>query len=143
MIITNKHFANKNLHSFDPFFSAFPVNWGRDAKAEYSPAPTNISENADEYLLELLVPGRNKEDFSINVEKGILTISYQKKEEAENKDVKSIRREFGFSSFKRSFSLDEKINTEGINAKYDNGVLSLHLPKKEDVKVAPKHIAIQ
>jgi HSP20 family protein len=81
------------------------------------------------------VPGRNKEDFKINVDKGLLTVSYEKKEEAETKEVKSIRKEFSFQSFKRSFSLDEKINAEGIEAKYENGILKVFLPKKKKLKL--------
>ncbi|MES2329551.1 MAG: Hsp20/alpha crystallin family protein [Bacteroidota bacterium] len=87
-------------------------------------------------------PGRNKEDFKINLDNGLLTISFEKKEEAENKEYKTIRKEFSFRSFKRSFNLDDKINTAGIQAKYENGVLKVYLPKKEEVAVAPQQIAI-
>jgi len=91
----------------------------------------------------LNAPGRNKEDFKINVDGGMLTISFEQKEEKEQKDYKTIRREFHYQSFKRNFSLDEKINPEGIEAKYENGVLKLLIPKKEEVKIAPKQIAIK
>jgi len=105
--------------------------------------PVNISENNNSYNLEFNVPGRNKEDFKINVDKGLLTVSYEKKEETEAKDIKSIRKEFSYQSFKRSFTLDEKINADSIEAKYENGILNVILPKKEEVKVAPKQISIQ
>jgi len=85
----------------------------------------------------------NKEDFKVNVEKGLLTISYEKKTETENKDYKTHRKEFNVTSFKRSFNIDENINVEAIQAKYENGVLKLLLPKKEEVKVLPKEISIQ
>ena len=78
----------------------------------------------------------------INVDNGLLTISYEKKESVEQKAYKTIRKEFNYRSFKRSFSLDEKINTAGIQAKYENGVLLVLLPKKEEVKSAPKQIAV-
>jgi HSP20 family protein len=91
----------------------------------------------------LNAPGRNKEDFKINLENGLLTISFEKKEEIENKDYKTIRKEFAYRSFKRSFSLDEKINTSGIQAKYENGILKVYLPKKEEVVVNPQQINIQ
>ncbi len=129
---------------FDELFNQFPNTWGRDWQHEHSHAPAvNIYESNDAYLLELNAPGRNKEDFKVNIEKGLLTISYEKKENLEQKDQKTLRREFSYRSFKRSFSLDEKINAEGIQARYDNGVLKLTLPKKEEVKVSPKQITIE
>ena len=73
----------------------------------------------------------------------MLGISYEHKNEAENKEYKTHRKEFRSSSFKRSFSVDEKVNVDGIQAKYEDGVLKLLLPKKEEVKVMPKEIAVQ
>ena len=78
----------------------------------------------------------------MNIEKDLLTISYEKKENLENKDYKTIRKEFTLNSFKRSFSLDEKIKADAIQAKYENGILKLFLPKKDEVVVAPKEITI-
>jgi HSP20 family protein len=124
----------------------------------------NIIESKDDYQLEFNVPGRNKEDFKITVDKNILTVSFERKEEKneeknedqkenkkfikkkeENKDENKqfIKREFVLQSFKRSFTLDEKINADDINAKYENGILSLTLPKIEEVKVLPKEIAVK
>ncbi len=88
-------------------------------------------------------PGRNKEAFQISVDKGLLTISYEKKEEAKNENVKVVRREFSFQSFKRSFTVDEKINAEAIQAKYENGLLKLLLPKKAEQQQPVKTITIQ
>lgn len=102
----------------------------------------NISETNDNYELEFNVPGRKKEDFKITVDKNILTVSFEKKEEQKEESKQFIKREFRSNSFKRSFTLDEKINAEAINAKYENGILFLTLPKKEEVKVLPKEIAI-
>jgi len=102
----------------------------------------NVHETPEAYHLELNVPGRNKEDFKVNVENGLLTVSYEKKEENTTEGPKSLRREFSFSSFKRSFSLDEKVNTAAIQAKYENGILKIELPKKEEVKAEPTQIAI-
>lgn len=88
-------------------------------------------------------PGRNKADFTISLEKGLLTIGYEKKEETPDKETSTIRREFSLNSFKRSFSIDEKINTNGIQAKYENGLLKIYLPKKEEVISNPQPIVIQ
>jgi HSP20 family protein len=143
MIVAKAFPVNKNLTNvFDELFNSFPTAWGNDLRST-SAAPVNINENESGYSIEFNVPGRNKEDFKINVDKGLLTVSYEKKEETETKDVKSVRKEFSYNSFKRSFTLDEKINAEGIEAKYENGILKVFLPKKEEVKIAPKQISIQ
>ena len=141
MTFVKRHPANIN-YLFDEILNGFPTNWGKDQVANvFSPA-VNIQETTEGYHLELNVPGRNKEDFKINIENGLLTVSFEQKEIAENPDFKTLRREFSFKNFKRSFSLDEKVNSEAIQAKYENGILKLYLPKKEEIKVAPKEIAI-
>jgi HSP20 family protein len=104
--------------------------------------PVNISETKDIYELQFNVPGRNKEDFKITVDKNILTVSFDKKDEKEDENKKQIKREFNLQSFKRSFTLDEKILSENIAAKYENGLLVLTLPKKEEVKIEAKHISV-
>ena len=128
---------------FDEFFNNFPAAWGRDVQSEFTSVPVNIHETTDAFNLELNAPGRNKEDFQLNVENGTLTISFEKKEEKEQNDFKTVRREFSYQSFKRSFSLDDKVNADAIQAKYENGILKVLIPKKEDVKIAPKQITIQ
>ena len=126
---------------FDEFFSNRSANWSKESGLNVP--PVNIHETKDDYHLEVIAPGLSKEDFKVNLEKGLLTISHEKKAETENNDYKTHRKEFSFTNFKRSFSVDEKINAEGIQAKYENGVLKLLLPKKEEVKALPKEIAIQ
>jgi HSP20 family protein len=134
--------VQKNLNSFfDEFFNELPA-LGKTVNNLFTPA-ANIIETADAYHVELNVPGRNKEDFSITVDKGLLTISYEKKEETKNEDLKVVRKEFSFQSFKRSFSLDDKINAEAIQAKYENGLLKLLLPKLTEEKQPVKNISIQ
>ena len=127
---------------FDELFNQFPATWGKDAQNGFTTVPANIHETKDGYHVEISAPGRKKEDFRINLENGLLTISFEKKETTENKEYKTIRKEFSLRSFKRSFSLDEKINTSGIQAKYENGVLKIYLPKKEEAAIAPQQIAI-
>lgn len=129
---------------FDDFFFGFPSAWGRDAQTNsFSTPPVNIHETTDGYHVEMSAPGRNKEDFKINVDNNLLTISFEKQEQSETKEFKTIRREFSSKSFKRSFSLDDKVNADAIQAKYENGVLQLFIPKKDEVKAAPKQITIQ
>lgn len=127
---------------FDELMNSFPTSWGKDAPTGYPTASVNIIETDDAYHLSLNAPGRTKSDFVINVEKGILTISYEKPTQKEESKYKIIRKEFAYRSFKRSFSLDENINSETIEAKYENGVLQLLLPKKAVTTTTPKQIAI-
>lgn len=143
MILTKTYPASKSLNNvFDELFNTFPTASGNDV-ANNTAAPVNINETENGHDLHFNVPGRNKEDFKINVEKRLLTVSYEKKEQSEGKEIKPVRREWSLHNFKRSFTLDEKINADGIEAKYENGILKVFLPKKEEVKTAPKQISIQ
>ena len=128
---------------FDDIFN-FSPNWNNNFHQNWNVPAANIHETNDGFHVELNTPGRNKEDFKINVENGLLTISFEKKEESEQKDYKTIRKEFSYNSFKRSFSLDDNsIDTTNIQAKYENGILKLFVPKKQEVKIAPKQINVQ
>ena len=125
---------------FDEIFNQVPAT--RNVNGLNVP-PVNIHEASDAYHLELAAPGLTKEDFKVSLEKGLLTISFEKKTESENNNYKTHRREFSVANFKRTFTVDDKINADGIQAKYENGVLKLLLPKKEEVKVTPKQITIE
>ena len=105
--------------------------------------PVNIEEKEDAFEVSLLAAGRNKENFVLNVENKVLTISYNDEKGNEVVNQKMLRREFASYNFKRSFNLDEKVNTDAISAKYENGILYVTLPKKEEVKPVSKQIAIQ
>jgi HSP20 family protein len=93
--------------------------------------------------LEVSVPGISKEDIKVNVDKGLLTISFDKKEESKSEDYKTVRREFSQRSFKRTFTVAEQVNVEAIQAKYENGILKLFLPRKEQVKDNPTQVVVQ
>jgi HSP20 family protein len=133
----------RNLSSFvDEFFQDLPASWGRESHSAFP--PVNILETKEAYHLELSAPGRSKEDFQLSVDKGQLTVAFEKKEEVKTEEYKTVRKEFSFKSFKRTFNLDDRIDTNGIQAKYENGVLKLYLPKKEQEKEATKQqISIQ
>src|SRR5580692_1805286 len=107
---------------FDELFNELPAFTGKEWN-NWSFPPVNIHETTDAYHVELSVPGRTKEDFKVNVENGQLVVSFEKKEEAKSEEYKTIRREFSFRSFKRSFSLDERIEADKIQARYENGLL--------------------
>lgn len=122
---------------FGDFFNDF-VNGDAMNKEMLSYVPAvNISERANDFMIELAAPGVSKEDFKVEVENGILTISSQKSEEKKEGDSRFTRREFSYSSFKRSFSLPEHVQTDNIEATYNNGVLVLVLPKKDEAKQKP------
>ena len=106
--------------------------------------PANIIENQNNYRLDLSVPGMKRDDFKVDIEDGILTISCEKEEE-NNQDDKNYRRsEFSYSSFSRSFTLSDNMDENNINAKYDNGMLHITIPKKEVTVSKPKkEISIQ
>ena len=143
MTVRLHHPARKSFDSVvDDFFISIPGLWN-DGYSGINLAPVNISETANGFNLEVSVPGINKEDIKVNVEKGLLTISYDKKEESKSEESKTIRREFSHRSFKRSFTVADEINSDAIQAKYENGILKLFLPKKEQVKDNPKQVVVQ
>lgn len=104
----------------------------------------NISENKDNYELSLAVPGMKKDDFKIDVQGDLLTISSEKEESKTETEKKFTRKEYNYSSFSRSFTLPEEVNKEKIEARYENGVLILSLPfKMESRKETAKQIAVK
>lgn len=128
----------------DDFFTELPVMYKNGVDRDWKGfTPVNIKENEGGYNIEVVAPGFEKADFKINLDQDILTISAEKKNETQENNEKHIRREYNYRSFKRSFTLDEKVNSENIEAKYINGVLTLNLPKKEAVKTSAKEITIQ
>lgn len=105
----------------------------------------NITDDKDGFNVSLAVPGMKKEDFNIDVDGNMITISCEKEENNEEKDATFTRKEYNYSSFKRSFTLPEEVNKEKIDARYEDGVLKLILPKKEEVKkmLTSKHITVK
>ncbi|UCE94215.1 MAG: Hsp20/alpha crystallin family protein [Flavobacteriaceae bacterium] len=97
----------------------------------------NISENEDAYTLYMAVPGFKKSDFVIDVEDEILSIAMEVKKEDEQKEENYSRKEYEYSSFKRSFTLPETVEDEKIEAAYTDGILSISIPKKEEAKPKP------
>lgn len=102
----------------------------------------NIYESDDNFKVEVAAPGKSREDFNIELDNEILTISSEQKKETETSENngKFTRKEFSYSNFKRAFSLPESINNEKISASYENGVLTINLPKKEEAKVQAKRM---
>lgn len=102
----------------------------------------NIKESKNDFQVEVAAPGMKKEDFKIELDHNLLSISSEIKEEheSENKDNNFTRKEFSFHSFKRSFTLPDSVDNGKIMANYENGVLKINLPKKEEAKIEPKRM---
>jgi HSP20 family protein len=97
----------------------------------------NITESPKEFVIELAVPGLERKDFKVEVNNGILFISSEKEEESNEVKKNYTRKEYAYNSFSRSFTLPENLILEKINAKYENGILHVMLPKKEVTVAKP------
>ena len=132
---------------FDDFFNRDIFNWGL---TNYSDTNTtipavNIKETNDSYEVEVAAPGMNKKDFSVQLEGNMLTISSEKELSREQNDnVRYTSHEFSYQSFSRTFTLQKDVmDTEKIQAGYEDGVLHLVIPKKEEAKQkGPRRIEI-
>ena len=127
-------------NDFDRLFNSFFTNNVTEPKAKgQTQVPVNVLETEGNFRLELAAPGLRKEDFEISVEKGMLTISANKADAKDEKDNYK-RREFGVYNFKRSFRLADFIDTNAIEATYEQGILKINLARKAEA--APKQITI-
>ncbi len=145
LVKLNQRPVEKRINTlFEDFFNNYP---SRILNEEFSgvnqAVPANVKETARAYILEIIAPGMDKGDFKVNIDNNILTVSAEKKAENKDENERQVRREFNYKSFTRSFTMDDTIQADNIQAKYENGVLYLELPKKEEVKIAPKEISIQ
>lgn len=100
----------------------------------------NIQQSETGFIVELAIPGQQKEDFNIEVDENVLTISLEKDFENETEQNGYTRREFGYSNFKRSFTLPETVNEDGITAQYESGILRFSIPKKSEALPRPKRL---
>jgi HSP20 family protein len=144
-IVKFRQYPAKSFNNLmDDFFPQLPSLFLNEPTANFGQVvPVNIKQNENGYVLDVIAPGFDKENFKIHLEKNLLTVSAERQAEEENKNEKDIRKEYKYQSFKRSFTIDEKIDTEKIEAKYENGILRLNLENKEEVKKPAKEITIQ
>jgi HSP20 family protein len=126
------------LPSFaDEFFGKdFLSNFIENQNGFSMPA-VNVTETKDNFRIEVAAPGLNKEDFKIDLHNNLLTISSEKEEKNEENGEKIMRREFSYSSFKRTFSLPDLVESEKVTASHKNGVLYIEIPKREEAKEKP------
>lgn len=126
---------------FDDFFTRDLLNWGlaNNSSTNTTIPAVNIKENADNFEVEMAAPGLRKEDFKVELDGNNLTIGSEWQNEEETKEgERYTRREFSYQSFQRTFTLPKNVvDVDQINAKYENGVLRLVIPKREEAKQKP------
>ncbi|MBS1669059.1 MAG: Hsp20/alpha crystallin family protein [Bacteroidetes bacterium] len=131
---------NDFFRPWNEWFENSSSLWGR----ELTVPAVNVSENTKDFKVSVAAPGMKKDDFKIDVEGNMLSISAETKQEKEEKDEKYTKKEYNYSSFSRCFTLPDEVNKEKIEATYENGLLQLVLPKTEEAKkLSGKHIAVK
>lgn len=145
LIMKLARFNNYHPSMFDNWFDNDLFNWEyNNHEAEATLPAVNIKENAAAFKVEMAVPGFDKKDFKINLDHNVLTIASEKKVENEHKNGEHYTcREYSYQSFSRSFTLPDAANSDKISAKYENGILNIEIPKREEAKPKPmRQIAI-
>ncbi len=119
----------------DDFFTPWSEWFQRNNIFNQDTVPAlNVSDEKDEYIVTVAAPGLEKSDFDIRVNENVLTISATSEKENEGNEKNYRRREYSYSTFSRTITLPPDVNKEGIEGKYDKGILTLHLPKNENGK---------
>ncbi|MBE8714314.1 Hsp20/alpha crystallin family protein [Sphingobacterium hungaricum] len=136
-----------NTDSVNPFVNSvfdnlFNDSFITDRLVTRVPA-VNITETQDSFSIELAAPGLQKSDFKINVDKNVLTISVEKKDEAVVEEKLYSKKEYSYTSFTRSFSLPDSVNYSNIDASYIDGVLAVTVGKKEEAIIAKRLIEVK
>lgn len=119
--------------------------WGFNGVEHQVTVPVNLKETDKAYEMQLVAPGLRKEDFKLNVTNELLTVSFEQKDEQEqgSKEEGWLRKEYKMQSFSRSFNLDDSVDINKISAAYNNGILHLTLPKKENAQRISKSIEVK
>lgn len=128
---------------FNDLMENFEKTFFGPSNEDYGNVPAvNIKDEKDKYLLEFAAPGLSKKDFKIDLDNYVLTVSSEKEQEKEEKESSYTRKEFVYSRFSRSFTLPKTVNVDKIKADYNNGILSISLPKKEEEAKLSRQIEI-
>ncbi|PLX11083.1 MAG: hypothetical protein C0598_08955 [Marinilabiliales bacterium] len=135
------NYKRKNLNKMNLIrFNQHPAFWNLlndfDNNVSHSNSGNsplvNVINDDNKYVIEVAAPGMKKQDISIKLENNKLVIASEKKEEKQEKNVNYTIKEFGFNGFTKTFVVPKEIDAEKINADYNNGILSVSIPKKED-----------
>ena len=140
LVRRNGSILNQLPMLFDDFFNRDTYNWGQNYSDTNTTIPAvNIKETPENYEVQVAAPGMTKSDFKVELDGTLLTISSEKSDErVDSENEKYSRREFSYQSFQRSFNLPkEVVDIENIQAKYEDGLLQLTIPKKEEAKKKP------
>jgi HSP20 family protein len=129
-------FQNGMSRFFDDDF------WGFKGINSRTQVPVNIRETDRTYEMEVVAPGLRKEDFSVSVKDNMLTVSFEHKDQQENRSEGYLRSEYRMQSFSRSFGLDDSVDAQNITARYADGILHLSVPKKEEAQKITRTIEI-
>ena len=140
-------FNNGQKNAVNPWFndvfdSIINDSFFNDRFVNKVPA-VNVAETENEFHIELAAPGLKKEDFKINLDKNVLSVSAEKKTENVDETKKYSKREYSYNSFIRSFTLPETADQSKIDAEYTDGVLKLIVAKKEEAKVQTREISVK
>lgn len=131
--------SNKSLVFPSLLDEFFRPDWDGGVQSYRHNIPSvNIKESETSFGLEFYAPGLNKSDFNIEIDQKNLSISANKAEKSEEQNEKYSQKEFNFSSFRRTFAIPETVNIDEIEANYENGVLFVKLPKREEALPKPK-----
>ncbi|HEX6181400.1 MAG TPA: Hsp20/alpha crystallin family protein [Chitinophagaceae bacterium] len=137
--VVDNIFQNSLRRFFDDNF------WDTDAPLKMGRVPVNVRETDQHYEMDVIAPGCRKEDFSLQIDDNALTISFARKEENKEQNEKNgwVRNEYTLHSFSRSFTLDDTVDVDNIDATYTDGILRLKLPKNEKSKKVSRRIDIK
>jgi HSP20 family protein len=136
--VVDQIFQNNLNRFFDDDF------WGMTGTPYRSHVPVNIKETDTTYELEVIAPGLKKQDFHLDLTGDLLTVSFEHKEENKEENEKNgwLRQEYKAQSFNRTFNLDDSVDATKAMAKYEDGILHLSIPKKENAKRLSRNIPI-
>lgn len=142
-LTSNKPESFRDIESaWSAFFNA--EHWPRLVRNGFDVPPVNVRDEKDQFLIELSAPGKVREDFDVQVDHGVLTISSKEKEEHRSEEKNYTRREFSYASFSRSFSLPENTDKEKVEATYQDGLLCVKIAKKSvEQRKAARRIRVQ
>lgn len=137
--VVDQIFQNNLSRFFDDSY------WGFSGDPDRNRVPVNLRETDSTYEMELVAPGLRKQDFQLNISGDMLTVSFEEKNENKetNKEEGWVRQEYRKRSFSRSFHLNDAIDTNGVNAHYENGILYITLPKNERSKQVSKTVRVE
>jgi HSP20 family protein len=137
--VVDQIFQNNLSRFFDDSY------WGFGGQTDSTRVPLNLRETDNSYEMELVAPGLRKEDFQLNISGDMLTISFEEKNENKQNNTEEgwVRQEYRKRSFSRSFHLNDAIDTNGIGAHYESGILYVTLPKNEKAKPVSKTIKVE